>query len=125
MVNSIKAITTLEQRVNQLNQMIQQGQILPAFDQFYADDVTMQENENTPTQGKAACRINEESFVKGITEFRKAEVQSVIVGDNISVTQWAFDFTHKDWGVRNYNQISVQRWNDEGEIINEKFYYNS
>ena len=123
MKDSGKETKTLEQRVSRLNQMIQEGQVLPAFEKFYAEDVVMQENENEPTKGKVACRINEETFVNGITAFRKAEIQSIVIGDNISVTQWSFDFTHKDWGVRDYNQISVQRWNDEGQIINEKFYY--
>ena len=33
---------------NQLNQQVLQGDILGAFDRFYADDVVMQENSETP-----------------------------------------------------------------------------
>ncbi len=116
---------SLTERVNDLNKNIIQGNIMETFEKYYADDVTMQENENEPAIGKDACRVNEEAFVKGILEFRNAEVKNVIVSDNLTVTEWAFDFTHKDWGVRNYNQIAVQRWNNEGQIVNEKFYYNS
>jgi len=125
MTTTMKSVGTLAERVNELNSMIQQGQVLEAFEKFYAPNVSMQENENEPSRGKDACRINEEAFVNNITDFRKAEIQSVVLGDNISVTQWGFDFTHKEWGVRNYNQIAVQRWNDEGQVIHEKFYYNS
>ena len=117
--------TTLEQRVKELNGMILQGQILEAFDKFYADDVVMQENEADPTVGKAANRVNEEAFVGNITSFRRAEVKNLIVGDNITVVEWDFDFTHAQWGVRNYSQVAVQRWNDKGQIVNEKFYYNN
>ncbi len=116
---------SLKERVNDLNNNIIQGNIMEAFEKYYADDVAMQENENEPTVGKNDCRVNEEAFVKGISEFRGAVVKNVIISDNLTVTEWAFDFTHKDWGVRNYNQISVQRWNDNGQIVNEKFYYNS
>lgn len=116
--------TTLEERINELNNMILQGQILEAFDKFYAEDVTMQENEEAPTVGKAANRINEEAFAGNITEFRGAAVKNVIVSDDLTVVEWDFDFTHAEWGVRNYTQIAVQRWNAEGQIINEKFYYN-
>jgi len=115
----------LADRVAELNNMIQSGQVLEAFDKFYSDDVVMQENENPVTTGKAACRLHEEAFVNGITEFRKGEVKNVMISDNISVVEWDYDFTHSDWGVRNYTQVSVQRWNDEGQIVNEKFYYNS
>jgi hypothetical protein len=115
----------LEQNVNDLNNSILSGKILEAYEKYYASDVTMQENENPATIGKDACRVNEEAFVNGITDFRKAAVKNVILSDNISVVEWEFDFTHKDWGVRNYTQVTVQRWNDEGQIVNEKFNYNN
>ena len=38
------------------------GKSLDAFDQYYADDVTMQENEQPPRVGKAACRAFEVDF---------------------------------------------------------------
>ena len=114
--------TTLEERVSELNDMILQGQILDAFDKFYSENVTMQENEAKPTVGKAANRLNEEAFVNNITEFRGAAVKNVIVSDDITVVEWSFDFTHSEWGVKTYTQVAIQRWNAEGQIINEKFY---
>lgn len=114
----------LKERIDEMNSMILQGQIMDAFEKFYAEEVTMQENEEEPTVGKAACRLHEESFVNNITEFRSAEVKHVIVSDNVTAVEWDFDFTHAEWGVRNYTQIAVQRWNEDGKIINEKFYYN-
>ena len=114
----------LETLVQELNQMVLNGKILEAFEKFYAPEITLQENEDEPVVGKDAGRTKEEGFVNGITEFRHAAVKNVIVSDNITVVEWDFDFTHKDWGVRNYTQVSVQRWNDAGQIVNEKFYYN-
>jgi hypothetical protein len=116
---------SLKERVEALNQMIISGKALQAFDTFYAEEVSMQENENEPTISKNACRQNEEAFVNGIVEFRNAEVRDVIFSDNISAVEWDFDFTHKDWGVRKYKQLSVQKWNDNGQINSEKFYYNN
>ncbi|MGL1887926.1 MAG: ester cyclase [Reichenbachiella sp.] len=123
-METIEVNQSLKSKVNELNTMILNGQVLEAFEKFYADNVTMQENENPVSIGKDACRVNEEAFVNGITEFRRAEVKNVIVSDQLTVVAWDFDFTHKDWGVRNYTQIAVQRWQD-GLIVNEKFYYNS
>lgn len=116
---------SLSERVETLNSMILNGQILEAFEKFYAEEVTMQENENDVTIGKDACRKNEEAFVTGIKEFRGASINSVILSDNLSVVEWDFDFTHEAWGDRKYKQVAVQRWNDNGEIVNEKFYYNN
>ena len=39
------------------------GKSLEAFDRYYADDVTMQENEQPPRIGKTACRTFEEDFL--------------------------------------------------------------
>ena len=117
--------TTVAEQLKELNDMILSGQILDAFEKFYANDITMQENENNPTIGKDACRKNEEAFVSNITEFRGARVKNILISGNISVVEWEFDYTHKEWGERRYTQLAVQRWNEEGQIINEKFYYSN
>jgi hypothetical protein len=116
--------TNIAQQVNTLNAMILEGEILEAFEKFYADDVIMQENENPPTFGKGANRELEKDFVNNITVFRHAEVKNIIINDDIAVVQWAFDYDHKEWGTRNYLQLSVQRW-ENGKIISEKFYYSN
>lgn len=45
---------------------ILKGDILGAFDRFYADDVGMSENGVDQRVGKAACRAYEEAFVGGV-----------------------------------------------------------
>ena len=114
----------LKQKLADLNQLVLAGQALDAFDQYYHPEVVMQENEQAPTVGKAANRKREEEFFSKITEFRSAEVKGVTVGDNLSSVIWQYDYTHKDWGVRKYTQVSVQHWQD-GLIVKEQFFYGS
>jgi hypothetical protein len=113
---------TLTEKVTELNQLILTGKAMDAFEKFYHPHVIMQENETTPTIGKDANRERELTFFKNITEFRNAEVKGVAVGENLSTVIWYFDYTHKEWGVRNYTQVSVQEWKD-GQIIKEQFFY--
>jgi len=47
-----------------------------------------------------------------------------MISDGIAGVEWWFDYMHKDDGVGNYHQVSVQRWKD-GKIAEEKFYYNN
>lgn len=117
-------MSDLRTNVDQLNQMILEGKILEAFDKFYADDVVMQDNNYPQREGKVVNRQYEEAFVSGLTEFRGAKVISTLVSDDLAVTEWWFDYTHKDYGVRNYRQLAVQRWKN-GKIVEEKFYYNN
>lgn len=117
-------MSDLRTTVDQLNQMILEGKILDAFDKFYADDVVMQDNDYPARVGKEVNRQFEESFVNGLTEFRGAKVINTIISDGLAVVEWWFDYTHKDFGTRNYTQLAVQRWK-AGKIVEEKFYYNN
>lgn len=117
-------MTTLRQQIDALNAMILSGKAMEAFEQFYADDVVMQENDQPPTIGKAANRKREEEFFSKITEFRGATVEAVTAGDNVTMVLWHNDYTHADWGKRTYHQVAVQEWKN-GKIVRERFYYGS
>ena len=118
--------TSIESSVNELNDMILQGQILPAFDKFYAPNVVMADNFTGDRVGFDACRAFEESFVSNLQEFRGAKVLNVLVDEDagLAFVKWHFDYTHAEWGVMDYVQVAVQRWED-GKIIHERFIYES
>lgn len=120
-ITKMKDLRTL---VDELNQMILEGKILEGFEKFYAEDVVMQDNDYPARIGKEVNRQYEEAFVNGLTAFRGAKVVSTIISDGIAVVEWWMDFTHKDYGERNYTQVAVQRWKN-GQIVEEKFYYNN
>ncbi len=115
-------MSNLLEKISDLNDLILQGRAMEAFEKYYHEDVVMQENENPPFIGKSVNRKREEEFFSSITEFRGANPLKVTIGEGTSIVEWHFDYTHKDWGVRNYDQVAVQEWKD-GLIIKEKFYY--
>ena len=112
----------IEEKLNHLNQLILDGNMMDGFDLYYHDEVVMQENELAPTVGKTANRERELQFLNNIAEFRGAAVLSKAAGENITYVTWHFDYTHKEWGVRNYTQVNQQHWKD-GKIIREQFFY--
>jgi hypothetical protein len=112
----------INEKINHLNQLVQDGKLLDAFELYYDDEVVMQENEMQPTIGKEQNRKRENEFLNNVTEFRGAKVLNVGAGDNVSFVTWQYDYTHKEWGVRNYTQVSVQHWKD-GKIVKEQFFY--
>jgi ketosteroid isomerase-like protein len=117
-------MNTIAEKINHVNQLIQEGKLMDAFEMYYDDEVVMQENAMEPTVGKAANRRRELQFLNDVTEFRGARAMHVAAADTISYVTWEFDYTHKDWGVRNYTQVSVQHWKD-GKIVREQFFYGS
>jgi hypothetical protein len=115
---------TIEEKLKKLNELVLAGKMMDAFEQFYHDDVQMQENESEPVKGKDANRERELVFLSNIEEFRNASVRAVATGDDVSFVVWSYDYTHKEWGVKKYTQVSVQKWKD-GQIIHEQFFYNN
>ncbi|MDB5243343.1 MAG: ester cyclase [Spirosoma sp.] len=113
---------SLKQKIEHLNALVLEGKAMDAFELYYDDAVVMQENAGTPTVGKEANRLREIEFFGAITEFRAASVEDVAVGEDVTMVKWNYDYTHKDWGLRNYTQVAVQHWKD-GRIVREQFFY--
>ena len=115
---------TIAQSVEDLNSMILKGQILDAFDKYYDKDVVMADNFNDDRIGFDICRQFEVDFFNNLTEFRGAEVQEVRIDEaaGLAFVKWHFDYSHKEWGVMDYVQVAVQRW-ENGKIVHERFLY--
>lgn len=107
---------------DQLNQMILRGEALDAFEKFYADDVVMQENLDTPTVGKDANRSREQEFFGSIETFHGAELLSAGASEDVSFAEMAFDATYKGGHRNKLTEVAVRRWKD-GKVVHERFYY--
>jgi ketosteroid isomerase-like protein len=115
---------TLKNKINHLAQLIQNGKAMEGFELYYDDEVVMQENELTPTIGKIANRQRETAFFNSLTTRFNATPVHLAVGEDVTMVVWHFDYIHKDWGKRDYQQVSVQHWKN-GKIVKEEFFYGS
>jgi len=123
-MTSSERATELRTYVEDLNSRILNGDVLGAFDRYYADDIAMQENQLSPIVGKAENRSREEEWLGNITEFRGAEVKSIGIDPETDTTlvEWIFDYSHKEWGDVKNHQVSIQRWSGD-KIVHERFVY--
>jgi ketosteroid isomerase-like protein len=111
-------------RVNDLIARVQQGAILEAIEEFYADDVTMQENRQPPTVGKAANRERERNFLASVARVHECRTPSVLIDGDRVVIHWILDYTATD-GVRySLDQLAFQSWRGD-RIVAERFFYDS
>ncbi len=106
-----------------LNQQVLGGDIMGAFEKYYAEDVVMQENSAEPFLGKAVNRERELQFVNSIAEFHGAAVLSSAVNGNTSFSEWEMDVTFKGGARFKLAQVAVRTWQDS-QIVRERFYYN-
>ena len=116
-------MTNLE-RASALYQQVGQGQILEAFEQYYANNVVMEEPRGT-RQGKDACRVSEQQFVDSVEAFHGMDVKAMAEDANTGkvLIEVAMDVTFKGGSRVQMDQTAVQTW-ENGQIVHERFYYN-
>ncbi|HWY45748.1 MAG TPA: nuclear transport factor 2 family protein [Bryobacteraceae bacterium] len=106
----------------ELNQALQDQKVLEAFEQFYSDDVVMQENFGEPCRGKAANRERTLEWAGTVSQFHSARLIGSAVSGDHAYSEWQYDATYKN-GVRyQINQVAVRVWRD-GQVVSERFYW--
>lgn len=104
-----------------LNEMINQGKALEAFEEFYADDVVMMENDEV-FEGKEVNRQREKEFFGSIAEVHSAGIGTSAVRGDVSFCEQHFDVTFKDGRRVKMEEVAVRWWRD-GKVAKERFYY--
>lgn len=116
---AIGSVAALDQA---LNDAILSGKALEAFEQYYSEDVVMQENSDEPRIGKEANRKAEIDFFSSLAEFHEGKLLSSAVNGDVTFGEWMMDVTFKNGYRLKLAQVAVRRWKD-GQIVNERFYY--
>ena len=112
---------TIRDRVQQLVARAEQWKILEAMQEFYADNVVMQDNLNAPTIGLAANLERERAFVASVTKVNEMRAEAVIVDGNRAVINWRQDLVVNGQRLT-FDQLSLQVW-ENGKIVHERFVY--
>ncbi|MBE7176616.1 MAG: nuclear transport factor 2 family protein [Mucilaginibacter polytrichastri] len=104
--------------------MLEAGQLMDAFEKYYAEHVVMEELGEEPRRGKETNRKAELDFLGSVSEFHGSGVTAIAADEENKVTfveSW-MDISFKDGSRVNMEQVAVQRWED-GHIVYEKFYH--
>ncbi len=117
-------MTNLE-RAKALYNQVAQGQILAAFEEHYAESVVMEEPKGR-REGKEACRAAEEQFVASVEAFHGMEIKAMAEDSEAGkvLIEVSMDLTFSGGGRVTMEQVAVQTW-ENGQIVHERFYYNS
>lgn len=119
--SSFMSTKNLVESVKELNTLIRELKYEEALNRFYSAEIVSVENENQPTNGLTAYRNAAKKYLSHISNY-SAQLKNQIISDDIVVTEWHYKFQHKEWGVWDRTQISVQRWKD-GKIVHERHHY--
>lgn len=105
-----------------LNDQILTGDVMGAFEKYYADDVVMQENLDEARSGKESNRAYEKQFVDSVEEWHRMELVSSAVGGDVSFSEWCYELSFKNGPRVSMTQVAVRRWKD-GKVVHERFYH--
>jgi len=110
------------ERVEMLIAMAEQGKFLEAIQEFYAEDATMQENNQPPRVGLAALLENERRVLASLKEIRVNRADSFLVDGDRAAINWVYLFIDATGREIRRNEMANQVWQN-GKIIRERFFY--
>ena len=113
------------EKEQELQSMVGQGQMMEAFEKFYAENVVMEEPMSGKTEGKDANRVREEQWVSGLAEMHGGGITGISSNedDGITMTESWMDASFKDGSRVKMEEVSVKKWEGD-QIVHERFYYN-
>ena len=120
---STQTTITLQNSLEDLLSYIREGRILDAINEFYAENVLMQENALPPTVGREANLEREKQFLNMVKEWKGFAVTAKGYGDNVTFYETVMDWVTIDGTPVHVEQVVVTKWRN-GKIIHERFYHN-
>ena len=110
------------ERVEDLIAMVEQGKYVEAIREFYAEDASMQENQEPPRTGRDRLIEHEWRMLSAHKEARTLPGSSFLLDGDCVVVHWVFEFTRLDGARFRMDELAHQRWRGE-RIVEERFYY--
>jgi len=108
-------------RVDAFIATIERGEFLEALAEFYAEDMTAQENGLPPRVGRAAQQANEEAALKRMRFDTIRVVSHLVDGDRVAIN-YVFEMTTNDGQRLRMDEIAYQLWRGES-IVHERYFY--
>ena len=102
--------------------LVEAGDYVGAIERFYADEASMQENNEPPRVSRAVLVQGEKQIMGAFRSIVASKVGPALIdGDQVAI-RWRFEFTPFEGINRSLDEIAWQRWRGE-QIVEEKFFY--
>ncbi len=112
-------------KATEMYALMEQGQMMEAFEKFYHEEVVQVEADGTERKGKATNRDGLLMWLESLQEIHGGGTDAITANEETGVTMietW-IDVTFKNGHRLKMEEVCVQRWKGD-LIIHERFYYN-
>ena len=112
----------IKDQVNRMDSLVSQGAIVDAVKEFFGDDVVTSDYGQGKTNGKPEMILKMEGFVGSIAKVNGITHHHTIVDNNVSASEFTFDFDMKDGSKIYWHEIIRRIWNEDGKVIQEEYF---
>ncbi|WP_293678109.1 nuclear transport factor 2 family protein [uncultured Phenylobacterium sp.] len=98
------------------------GQHVEAIRDWYADDASMQENQDPPRVGREVLMAGEAATLARFAKVETELLSPVAVDGDRVVIHWRFTFTSAGGTARTFEEIAWQEWRGD-KVWRERFFY--
>ncbi len=115
------------EKEKELQTMVNSGQLMDAFEKFYAEDVVLVEPTGDKFVGKEAARQHEIEFLGKVEAFHGAGISKITSNEEEATTcaeVW-MEVTFKGMDApMKLEQVAVKQWEGD-QVKHERFYFNA
>jgi len=112
----------IKNQVQQMDAMVTKGAIVDAVKTFFCDKAKTSDYGNLTTDGKQQMIEKMEGFVGSIALVNGITHHHSIVDNNVSASEFTFDFDMKDGSKILWHEIIRRKWNEEGKVTAEEYF---
>ena len=109
--------------VSEMDRMVSRGEIVDAVDRFFAEDATTLDFDGTATSTKEEMLEKMNGFVGAIEQVKGITHHHSVVGNDVSMSEFTFDFLMKDGAEILWHEVIRREWR-EGKVVNEQHFKN-
>ena len=112
------------EKAQDLQNRIATGDIMGAFEEYYADNVTVVEANGEAREGKEAQREAIQQWMGSVKAMHGGGIGSICANEETGTATaetWT-DIEFQNGQRFRMDEVAVQKWED-GKIVHERFYY--
>ncbi len=112
----------IKEQVKQMDNIVAKGAIVDAVKEFFAEDAKTLDYGGSTTSGKSEMVKKMEGFAGSIAKVNGITHHHSMTENNVSASEFTFDFDMKDGSKIYWHEIIRRVWNNDGKVIEEGYF---
>ncbi|MDB5152408.1 MAG: hypothetical protein JWR54_1159 [Mucilaginibacter sp.] len=111
----------LQKLVNAMNELVTNGQLTDAAEEYYASNIKTIEFDATVTEGKQAAMKKLNDFLNSIEKVKQIELRRSVADGDASFSEYVLNFEMKD-GTNSYLHEVIRSLWENGQVVEERYF---